>query len=79
MAIFILILGAIVFFIGIAGQLAIGRHFNKQVQPGDRRGARLVLTLAAIIIGAWLVIASASALLHAHAHAHSQQGPANPS
>ncbi len=77
MATFILIIGAIIFFVGIAGQLAIGRHFNKQVHPGDRKGARLVLTLAAIIIGAWLVIASASTLLHSHAHA--QQNSSNPS
>ena len=79
MAIFILVIGAVVFFVGIGGQVIIGSHFSNKAHPGDRKGARLVLTLAAIIIGAWMVIASAATLLHAHAHSHSQQGASNPS
>ena len=69
MATLVLIIGLVMFVIGIAGQFNLGQRFSKNHQPGDRRGARLVLTLAALIIGAWLVIASASSLLHAHAHA----------
>ena len=63
MATLVLIVGAAMFFIGIAGQIGIGKRFSKQSSAGDRRGRRLVLTLAALIIGAWLVIISASSLL----------------
>ena len=79
MAIAVLIIGILIFFVGIAGQFVIGGHFTNKANPGDRKGARLVLTLAAIIIGAWMVIASAATLLHAHAHSQAQQGPSNPS
>jgi hypothetical protein len=72
MATLVLIIGVVLFGIGIAGQLRIGQRFSKTPASGDRRSARLVLTLAAIIIGAWMVIASASALLHSHAHSQSQ-------
>ena len=74
MAILILILGTAMFFIGIAGQFNLGKRFRKQTHAGDRRGARLVLTLAAIVIGAWLVIISASALLHSHAQPQHSTG-----
>lgn len=66
MAIAVLLIGAVMFFIGIVGQVGLGQRFRKQHATGDRRGARLVLTLAALIVGAWLVIISASALLKKH-------------
>ncbi len=77
MATLVLVIGVVMFGIGSAGQLRIGQRFSKTPAPGDRRSARIVLTLAAIIIGAWLVIASASALLHSHAH--TQTNTSNPS
>ena len=78
MATFILIVGIIVFGIGIAGQLVVGRKYSKNTHPGDRKGARVVLTIAGIIIGAWMVIASAATLLHGHARAQ-QHTTGNPS
>lgn len=78
MAIFILIVGVIVFGIGIAGQLFVGREYRKNAHPGDRKGAQVVLTIAGIIIGAWMVIASAATLLHGHARAQ-QHTTNNPS
>ena len=81
MATLVLVIGLVMFVIGIAGQFNLGRRFSKNHQPGDRRGVRLVLTLAALIVGAWLVIASASSLLKAHSRApqHSQAFSAQPS
>lgn len=78
MAIFVLIIGVVIFGIGIAGQLVVGRRYAKNHHPGDRKGAHVVLTIAGIIIGAWLVIASAAALLHAHSRAQ-QHTTGNPS
>ena len=72
MAAAVLIIGAVMFFIGIAGQIGIGKRFSKQSSTGDRRGARLVLTLAVLIIGAWLVIVSASSLLDTHSQSQHQ-------
>ena len=77
MATLTLIIGVSIFLVGIFGQALIGRRFRKQTSVGDRRGARLILTLAAVIIGAWLVIASAAALLHSRSH--TQQHTSNPS
>ncbi|RRA49798.1 hypothetical protein [Acidipila sp. EB88] len=69
LAIIVFIVGVALFGIGIVGQIGLGRRKSRGPSPtGDRAGARLVLTLAAIIVGAWMVIASASAILHAHAH-----------
>ncbi len=70
MAIVILIVGVVVFGIGIVGQVNLGRRRSQSSNAGDRRSARLVLTLAALIIGAWMAIASSVALLHSHAHSH---------
>ena len=70
MAIVTLIVGAVLFIVGIGGQVAVGRRFAKRSAPGDRRSARIAWTLAALVIGAWMVIASGATLLHAHAHAH---------
>lgn len=70
MAIVILVVGAVLFIIGITGQVMVGRRFAKTSAPDDRRSVRIVLTLAAIIIGIWLVIASGVSILHGHAHAH---------
>ena len=68
LAILVLVIGTTLFGIGIVGQFSLGRRRARASNAGDRAGARLVLTLAAIIVGAWMVIASAAALLHAHAH-----------
>ncbi len=70
MAIVTLIVGALIFLIGVGGQIVVGRRFAKASAEEDRRSVRIVLLLAAIIIGAWLVIASGVHLLHAHATAH---------
>ncbi len=67
MAILVLVIGTAVFAIGIVGQFILGKRHRHQIQAGDRRGLRLVLTLAAIIVGAWMVIASATHVLHNHA------------
>ncbi len=66
LAILVLVIGTLLFGIGIAGQIGLGRRRARASNPGDRASARIVLTLAAIIVGAWMVIASAAALLHAH-------------
>ncbi len=68
LAIVILVVGTGLFAVGIAGQIALGRRRKEATNAGDRAGARLVLTLAAIIVGAWMAIISAVALLHSHAH-----------
>ncbi len=68
LAIVVLLIGGVLFAIGIAGQFALGKRRAKIAHPGDRAGSRLVLTLAAIVIGAWMVIASAVAILHHNAH-----------
>ncbi len=70
MAILVLVIGVIVFGIGIVGQFVLGKRHRHAIQGGDRRSIHLVLTLAAIIVGAWLVIASVSHVLHDHARAH---------
>ena len=68
LAIAVLVIGGVLFAIGIAGQVALGRRRAKAVHPGDRSGARIVLTLAAIVIGLWMIIASAAGILHANSH-----------
>ena len=77
MATLVLVIGVLIFLVGIGGQFAVGRRFSKQSHAGDRKGLRLVLTLAAIVVGAWMVIISASAVLDHRAI--SQQHTANPS
>ena len=67
LAILVFVIGIVVFGVGIGGQVALGRRRAQAANPGDRAGTRLILTLAAIVIGAWMVIASAAALLHSHA------------
>ena len=70
MAIVTLIVGVLIFLVGIGGQVAVGRRFAKTSSEGDRRSVRIVLLLAAIVVGAWLVIASGVHIRHAHATAH---------
>jgi hypothetical protein len=70
MAIATLIVGVIIFLVGIGGQIMVGRRFAQTSAAGDRRSVRIVVLLAAIVIGLWLVIASGVHLLHAHATAH---------
>lgn len=74
LAVLVFVVGVAVFGVGIAGQIALGRRRAKASNAGDRAGARLVLTLAAIIVGLWMVIASVAGLLHAHSGSqHAQQ------
>ncbi len=70
MAIATLIVGILIFCVGVGGQVLVGRRFAKTSSEGDRQSVRIVLLLAAIVIGAWLAIASGVHLLHAHATAH---------
>ncbi len=82
LAILVLVIGTLLFGVGIAGQIALGQRRARASNPGDRASARIVLTLAAIIVGAWMVIASAAALLHSHSrpqHSAALGGPAQPS
>jgi uncharacterized membrane protein YedE/YeeE len=53
MAIVALIVGVIIFLVGIGGQIVVGRRFAKTSSEGDRRSVKIVLLLAAIVIGAW--------------------------
>jgi hypothetical protein len=70
MAIITLVVGLLIFLIGIGGQVVVGRRFARASSEGDRRSVRIVLLLAAIVIGGWLAIASGVHILHAHATAH---------
>ena len=74
MATLVLIIGVVVFGIGISGQIGLWRRVARKSSAGDRRGARIVITLAAIIIGAWLVIASTAHLLHSHSQSQHRGG-----
>ncbi len=67
-AIATLVVGGLMFAIGIIGQVLVGRRFFKTPSPGDKRTGRLVLRLAVLIIGAWLVIIATVAILHSHSH-----------
>jgi hypothetical protein len=65
MAIVTLIIGILLFGIGIGGH-ALTRSRKPDAHPGDRRSFRLVVTIGSIVIGAWLLIISAVHLLHLH-------------
>ncbi len=65
MAILTLIIGIVLFGIGIAGQ-TLTRSKKPAAHPGDRHGFRVVVTMASIVVGAWLLIISAVHLLHGH-------------
>lgn len=69
-AVLTLIVGLVLFLIGVAGQAITRQRRARVSHEGDRHGARLVLTVAAIVIGAWMTIGSAVTLLHMHARAH---------
>lgn len=69
-AILTLVVGLALFLTGVIGQIASRRARTARkpdFHPQDRQGARIVLVLAAIVIGGWMTIASAVTLLHAHA------------
>ena len=75
MATVVLIVGLVVFGAGIAGQIGLWREKARAQGPGgDRHGARIVVTVITVVIGAWLVIASAVRLLHSHSEAQHQSG-----
>ena len=65
MAILTLIIGIVLFGIGVAGQ-SLTRSKKPVAHPGDRRGLNVVVTVGSIVIGAWLLIISAVHLLHLH-------------
>ncbi len=65
MAILTLIIGIVLFGIGVAGQ-SMTRAKKPVAHAGDRRGLNVVVTMASIVIGAWLLIISAVHLLHMH-------------
>ena len=67
-AIATLVVGGLIFLVGIIGQAFVGRRFFKTPSAGDKHTTRLVLRLAALIIGAWLVIIATVAILHSHSH-----------
>ncbi len=73
-AITVLLIGGILFAVGIGGQFVLGKRRAKVAHPGDRAGRRIVFTLAAIVIGLWMLIASAATLLHHNSH----PSPSNP-
>ena len=75
LAVAVLVIGGVLFFVGIAGQFRLGKRRRQGVaHTQDRAGARIVLTLGSIVIGLWLIIASAAGILHANSH----RTPANP-
>ena len=65
MAIITLIIGIVLFIVGVAGQ-TMSRTKKPAAHPGDRRGFNIILTVGSIVIGAWLLIISTVQLLHAH-------------
>jgi hypothetical protein len=65
MAILTLAIGVIIFGIGIAGQ-AFGVRKSRPLNPGDRHGGRIVVTVGSIVVGGWLLIYSTVHLLHSH-------------
>jgi uncharacterized membrane protein YraQ (UPF0718 family) len=70
-AIATLVVGLVLFLIGVIGQITSRRARAVATQtpsahPQDRQGANIVLILAAIVIGAFLSIASIVTLLQAH-------------
>ncbi len=68
-AIAVLVIGGLLFFVGIVGQFVLGKRRRQGVtHKQDRAGARIVLTLGSIVIGLWLIIASAAGILHANSH-----------
>ncbi len=77
-AIATLVVGGLIFAVGIIGQVFIGRRFFKTPSSGDKHTARLVLRLAALIIGAWMVIIAAVAILHSHSHVQHALNSAKP-
>ena len=64
-AVLTLIIGIILFGIGIAGQ-SMTRSKKPAAHAGDRHGFRVVVTVGSIVIGAWLLILSAVHFLHLH-------------
>jgi uncharacterized membrane protein len=70
MAIVTLILGIVLFGIGITGQ-TLTRQKKPVAHAGDRKSLNLVVTVASIVIGAWLLILSAVHFLHLHTAGHS--------
>ncbi len=65
MAIVTLIIGILLFVIGVAGQ-SMTRARKPLAHHQDRHGFRLVVTIGSLVVGAWLLIISTVHLLHMH-------------
>ena len=65
MAIVTLIIGIVLFGIGVAGQ-TMTRSKKPAAHEDDRKGFQIVVTIGSLVVGAWLLIISTVHLLHAH-------------
>jgi hypothetical protein len=59
---FFLIVGIVLFGIGIAGQI-FGRSKAGHLHPDDLRARKWVVTVGSMVVGAWLLAISAAHLL----------------
>ncbi len=66
-----LIIGAGLFLIGVLGQ-TFGSPKRRESQADEKRAGLFALRIAAILIGAWLLIIAISSLIRAHPF-HSRQ------
>jgi predicted transporter len=65
----VLIIGAILFFAGIAGQI-FGLRKGKARNPDQRRAGFLVLRIVCGVVGFWLVAVSVAKVAHLSATGH---------
>ncbi|HEY0784654.1 MAG TPA: hypothetical protein VGD62_02215 [Acidobacteriaceae bacterium] len=64
-AIATLIVGILLFAVGVVGQ-SLTRAKKPVAHHHDRRGFTLIVTIGSIVLGAWLLIISTVHLLHLH-------------
>ncbi len=65
MAIATLIVGILLFAVGVFGQ-SMTRARKPVAHRQDRRGFQIVVTVGSIVVGAWLLIISTVHILHSH-------------
>lgn len=58
----LLVVGIVLFAIGVAGQFG-GRARAKRFHPDDLRARRWVVTVGLVVVGAWLAALSAAHLI----------------
>src|SRR5579875_2702190 len=63
-----LVIGVLLFAIGIIGQLRTQPR-KQRAHPGDRNRFISVVTIGSIVVGFWLLAISAVHILHNHHHA----------